>query len=259
MDLGQGFFNSNNYDKVRSSYSPLVTEEVRKLFSEKRQIKIAEVGAGSGNFTDVLIKAELNIESLYVIEPDEKGIELHKKKFLNKTVFPIFYNNKTSDSTGLEDYSIDIVFVAQAFHWFNIEATKKEFKRIIKPQGKIFILGRFLDHEDSVSAEYISLTRWGKRKNGFTNNIEAYSKEIMTSFFDYPVERHNICSEIEMHSLKRLREEIDIRIDSSGDEELKNNKIARDNIHNHIKDFYNKNCNTEGFVPLKFDSFYFCL
>ena len=72
----------------------------------------------------------------------------------------------------MQDHSIDIIFVAQAFHWFNIDATKNEFKRILKPQGKVFILGRFLDQEDSVSAEYISLTRWGKR-NGFTNNIEA--------------------------------------------------------------------------------------
>lgn len=172
MLLGTGFFNSNNYDKVRSSYSPLVTEEVRKLFSEKKHLQIAEVGAGSGNFTDVIIKAGLDIKTLHIIEPDVNGIEIHRKKFLEKTTYPFFYYNKTSDSTGLQDHSIDIIFVAQAFHWFNIDATKKEFKRILKPQGKVFILGRFLDKEDSVSAEYISLTRWGKR-NGFTNNIEA--------------------------------------------------------------------------------------
>ncbi len=257
--LGTGFFDTNNYDKVRSSYSPLVVEEVRKLFSEKKQLRIAEVGAGSGNFTDVIINAGLDIKELYIIEPDENGIEIHKKKFLEKTTYPLFYKNKTSDSTGLEDHSVDIIFVAQAFHWFNIEATKNEFRRILNLQGKIFILGRFLDQEDSISAEYISLTRWGKRKNGFTNNIEAYSKEIMTSFFDHSVEKHNICAEIEMHSLNRLQDEIDIRINSSGDEELKKNKNLREEIHNSMNDFYIKNRNTEGFVPLTFNTFYFCL
>lgn len=256
MSLGTGFFNSNKYDSVRSSYSPLVLQEVHRLFTDKKQLTLAEVGAGSGKFTDVILNAGLNIKELNIVEPDTKGLELHRDKFAGKTKYPILYSNSTSDKTELATNSVDAILIAHAFHWFDNGKTRLEFKRILKKHGKVFILAKFLDETDSISAEYISLTRWGKRRNGLKNNIEAYSKEKIESFFGISVEKKNICLEIENHSLQRLLDEIDVRIDSSNDEELKNNIIERNKKRNDIKLFYTQN-NIDGFVPLKFNTFYF--
>ncbi|MFC0774040.1 class I SAM-dependent methyltransferase [Terrimonas alba] len=41
----------------------------------------------------------------------------------------------TAEATGLRSRSIDLITVAQAFHWMDIEASAKEFRRILKPGG----------------------------------------------------------------------------------------------------------------------------
>lgn len=132
MSLGTGFFNSCKYDSVRSSYSPSVLKEVQKLFAEKKQLALAEVGAGSGKFTDIILNAGLNIKELNIIEPDKKGIELHREKFEGETKYPILYYNSTSDKTNLANNSVDAILIAHAFHWFDLEQTRFEFQRILK-------------------------------------------------------------------------------------------------------------------------------
>lgn len=255
--LGTGFFLSNNYDNVRSSYSSVVEKEVRRLFAEKEQLRIAEIGAGSGKFTEVIFKAGLDIKELNIIEPDSIGIKLHQKKFANKTSYFISYHNASAEATTLEEKSIDVIFVAHAFHWFDFKRSKIEFHRILREQGKIFILGRFLDQNDSVSAKYLTLTRWGKRNSNFKNNIEAYSEERMSSFYGHPVKMYNICTETEMYSLKRLLAGVQIRIDASGDESLRTDESAQKEIINNIESFFSQNHNDKGTIPLKFNTFYY--
>jgi SAM-dependent methyltransferase len=43
--------------------------------------------------------------------------------------------NGTAEDTTLENNSIDLITAGQAFHWFDVEKCKIEFKRIIKPGG----------------------------------------------------------------------------------------------------------------------------
>ena len=150
-----------------------------------------------------------------------------------------------------------MIFVAHAFHWFDIESTRNEFKRILKSDGKVFILARFLDVSDRISAEYISITRFGKRKNGFINNLEAYTDSRMEVFYGHPVEKHTICTENELHSLERLLAELKIRIDSSGDDTILNDSDVQKEIEKNMIDFFLRNHNSDGFVPLKYNTFYF--
>lgn len=46
----------------------------------------------------------------------------------------------TGEKTGLQSRSIDLVTVAQAFHWMDPEAAKLEFRRILKPPGYIVLI-----------------------------------------------------------------------------------------------------------------------
>lgn len=257
MDLGTGFFDSAKYDTVRSAYSPKVKNKIKELFSSKEAFVVAEVGAGSGKFTETIFESGLNIKELNIVEPDENAILLHKEKFKHKKTNIIYYKNP-SDKTEIKDKSIDLIFATHCFHWFEIEKTRLEFYRILKDNGKVFILGRFLDEDDDISAEYISLTRWGNRRNGFKSNVEAYSEKIMTNFFGHFVEKKIICEETEYHSLNRLLDEIKIRIDSSGDSTIKNNKEFLEEMNAKITDFYDKNKLLEkAAVPLKYITFYF--
>ncbi len=46
----------------------------------------------------------------------------------------------TAEATGLADGSVDLITVAQAMHWFDLEKTKAEFARVLKPGGWCAVL-----------------------------------------------------------------------------------------------------------------------
>ncbi len=55
--------------------------------------------------------------------------------------WPNFHSiNATAESTTLPPASIDFVIAGQAFHWFDPIATRKEFRRILKPPGIVALI-----------------------------------------------------------------------------------------------------------------------
>ena len=51
--------------------------------------------------------------------------------------------------------SIDIITAGQAFHWFNLEKTKLEFQRILKPNGWVILIwNRRRKHTNEFLKEY---------------------------------------------------------------------------------------------------------
>ena len=72
----------------------------------------------------------------------------------------------------LPNASVDIITAAQAFHWFDPEPTKQEFKRIIKPGG------------------YAALI-WNLRQLDTTPFLREYEKFILDNANDYAAVRHD--------------------------------------------------------------------
>ncbi len=51
----------------------------------------------------------------------------------------VTYHVATAENSKIESNSIDLITVAQAFHWFNIDAFSKEANRVLKAEGIIAI------------------------------------------------------------------------------------------------------------------------
>jgi len=60
----------------------------------------------------------------------------------------------TAEATGLEDASVDLVTVAQAFHWMDVPAALREFARILRPDGRLSILWNRRSREDPFTLGY---------------------------------------------------------------------------------------------------------
>ncbi len=135
------------YDRYRPNYPNFVYKFLFENCIKKNSI-LAEFGCGTGKLTEILLK---NDNTLYAFEPDVEMFNFVKNRFLKSEELTVY--NSSAEESHLPDNSIDIIIAGQAFHLFNIEKTKKEFLRILKPDGKIILLWYFLDMEYSISKD----------------------------------------------------------------------------------------------------------
>ena len=61
----------------------------------------------------------------------------------------------TAEATGLPEASVDLVLVAQAFHWFRQRAAIAEFHRVLRPRGRLALLWNHRDDTDPFTRGYI--------------------------------------------------------------------------------------------------------
>jgi SAM-dependent methyltransferase len=119
-----------NYVKYRPTYPAEVLRFLQDELKLQTDSVVADVGSGTGILTKMFLE---NGNAVYGVEPNAAMREA-AEAFLKD--FPNFRSvDGTSGHTTLPDQSIDFVTAAQAFHWFDAEKARVEFKRILKPEG----------------------------------------------------------------------------------------------------------------------------
>lgn len=143
----------DNYVKYRPGYPEQIIKFLSDEYKFNQESKVADIGSGTGIFTKLLLD---NGNSVYAIEPNDK-MRAAGEKFLTSSE-KIKSLSTTAEHTSLEDNSIDFIIAAQAFHWFDKEKTRAEFKRVLKPGGYVALLWNMRDNDASVTMrEYESM------------------------------------------------------------------------------------------------------
>jgi ubiquinone/menaquinone biosynthesis C-methylase UbiE len=124
-----------NYIKYRPSYPDDVLELLRNECGLSPQSVVADVGAGTGIFTRLLLNRSARV---IAVEPNREMRNALVDTLSRHTQFSA--SNGRAEATGLLDESVDLITAAQAFHWFKPEETKREFQRILKPGGWVAII-----------------------------------------------------------------------------------------------------------------------
>lgn len=97
--------------------------------------RVADIGSGTGIFTRQLLEAGFDVSA---VEPNE-AMRLAAEEDLQG--YPGFHSIAASaEGTGLPDQDFSVVTSAQAFHWFQREAVRVEFHRILQPDGRVFLI-----------------------------------------------------------------------------------------------------------------------
>lgn len=123
-----------NYLKYRPTYPSGIVLLLRSECGLTAESLIADVGSGTGLSTELFLK---NGNAVIGVEPNPE-MRVAGERVLAK--YPKFSSvNGTAEATTLASASIDFVMAAQAFHWFNKEATRAEFLRILQPGGWVVI------------------------------------------------------------------------------------------------------------------------
>jgi ubiquinone/menaquinone biosynthesis C-methylase UbiE len=134
----QGFqAGADAYERGRPGYPAAAIEFLQQTLNISSATTVVDLAAGTGKFTRQL--ADLGCQ-IVAIEP----VEGMRQKF--QVLLPnIPILDGTAESMPLDAGSVDVVTVAQAFHWFQGEAAIAEIHRVLKPGGYLGILWNVRD------------------------------------------------------------------------------------------------------------------
>lgn len=124
-----------SYRRYRPGYPAEIVDLLRRECFLRSDASLADVAAGTGLLTEIFLAAGFSVTA---IEPNDQMRAACEE--LESTYPKLRCIAGTAESTGLSAGSIDLVTVAQAMHWFDLERTRTEFARILRPGGWCAVL-----------------------------------------------------------------------------------------------------------------------
>lgn len=131
-----------DYVRYRPGYPPALMEWIHGELGVPSTARVADVGAGTGISTRMFLEAG---HEVFAVEPNA---EMRAAAVQWLAGYPRFHAvDASAEATTLADASVELVSAAQAFHWFDQQAVKREWARILAPGGLAVIYwnSRLLD------------------------------------------------------------------------------------------------------------------
>lgn len=125
----------DNYVRYRPTYSLEVLSEIESITGLRPPATVADIGSGTGISADLFLAAGYTV---WAVEPNAAMRQAAEQRLSGH---PRFHSQDgTAEATGLPAASVDLIVAAQAFHWFQPDAARTEFRRILRPDGWVAIL-----------------------------------------------------------------------------------------------------------------------
>lgn len=142
--------------------------------------KIADIGAGTGLFSKALLNTGAEV---FAVEPDDA---MRAKAIDALSAFPLFHAiDGNAETIPLPDHSVHFISAAQAFHWFDKEAFKRECRRISVPDAKIILIWNIEIFGSDFFNDYGEVL---KKYTGTADQTKKESEVTMEDYFFKPAE-----------------------------------------------------------------------
>lgn len=162
------------YERFRPRYPAALLSFLQEAIGLTAQHIVADIGSGTGMLAELFVRHG-NI--VYAVEPNDEMRQAAERQLGDSPNFRSVHAQ--AEQTSLAGNSIDLITVGQAFHWFELEATRKEFERILHTGGWVAVVYNSWNvPESTVAGEYRRLIdRYGidyqrvKRQNRMGNDL----------------------------------------------------------------------------------------
>ncbi|MEO1375280.1 MAG: class I SAM-dependent methyltransferase [Cyanobacteria bacterium J06635_10] len=163
-----------DYVKYRPSYPAAAIDRILENFT--LPAAAADIGAGTGISSRLLAAAGIKV---IAIEPNT---EMRNAGIRDATAL-VEWKDGTAENTKLPEASIDLVTCFQSFHWFTPEPTLAEFRRILKPEGKLAVVFNNRDKNDEFTAEYSRIVREASKNHPAEAKTKSVEPLRETAYF----------------------------------------------------------------------------
>ena len=116
------------YDRGRSGWPPAILEGIEAE-------TVLDLAAGTGKLTALLAE---RYPEVVAVEPVAA-----MRALLERSVPGVRALDGTAEAIPVADESVDAVFVAEAFHWFDSAAAGRELARVLRPGGWLVVCFNF--------------------------------------------------------------------------------------------------------------------
>ena len=166
-----------NYVRYRPSYPPALITSLQARANLTPASTVADLGSGTGILTALLLAAAGRV---YAVEPNAAMRSAAEAQLGRDPGFTSVA--ATAEATRLGDASVDLITVAQAFHWFDRPACRREFFRILRPAGHVALI-------------------WNERQTDASPFLADYERLLQTQATGYDQATHSRIDEVAIREL----------------------------------------------------------
>lgn len=169
---------ADEYTQSRPGYAVEFIDCLFEKYGFSESSVIADVGSGTGKFAKQLLDRG---STVYCIEPNEDMRNVAEKELSAYENFHSVIGG--AEQTTLPDNFVDFITTAQAFHWFDVQKFKNECNRIIKPNGKVFLIWNIRNELDLLNQEWSKVfQKYCPDFKGFNGGIKRDDERIKAFF-----------------------------------------------------------------------------
>lgn len=143
---------AENYARFRPGYPDGLFAFLETAMNIKASDCIVDIGSGTGLFAEPFLKRGF---SVVCIEPNDDMRKAGEERLKKYVAFQSI--GSTAEGTGLPDESVDLITVAQTFHWLDPIGARLETKRVLKPHGQVVLAWNRQTSESEFEKKYTAL------------------------------------------------------------------------------------------------------
>lgn len=166
----------DSYVRYRPSYPTAIFDLLATECGLQADWVVADVGSGTGILSRSFCDRG---HKVYCVEPNQP-MRAAAQRHLGDTAGFISISG-TAEDTTLPAASVDLIAAAQAFHWFDPTAARREFTRILRAQGWVVLI-------------------WNDRRKQSTPFLRDYERLLLTHGTDYRQVDHTRIGEVELEA-----------------------------------------------------------